>query len=127
LAGETTKQGGATGGKLHLRGQTRACLATSDCSQAVQETCCCLGTALVASGKRGEILSERLARASGVGATKASRLDQQDQCPALTGKTMDAASEPAMSCRRLGLTQGTPVAFAGRNKRDGDMLALLLD
>jgi hypothetical protein len=104
-----------------------ASLATSDCYYAAQEMCYRLSTALVALGKSREVLSKGLARTSGVEAAKASRLDQEDDCPTRTRKAVDAASKPAMARLRVGLTRGAPVAFAGRNQRDENVLALLLD
>src|SRR5690349_7138147 len=71
VADEAAKQGGAAGGKLHLRGKTRTSLATSDGCHAAQELCRRLSPALVAISKRGEIFSKRLARTSRVGTAKA--------------------------------------------------------
>ena len=127
MAHKAAQQGSATGGKLHLCGKTRTWLTASTCCSPAQKLCCRLSPALVTISKRGEIFSKRLARTSGVGTAKAVRLNQQYSSVAQTGKAVNAASKPAMSCRCLGLTRGTSVAFACRNERDGDVLALMLD
>ena len=48
---ERAKQGGATGGELHLCGKTRTSLATSDGSHAAEQLCRRLSPTLVASSK----------------------------------------------------------------------------
>jgi hypothetical protein len=55
------------------------------------------------------------------------RLNQQNYFLAQTGKAVNAAGKPAMSCLCLRLTCGTSVAFACRVQHDGDMSAFLLD
>lgn len=127
LTNETAQQGGATGGELHLCSKTRASLATSNGSHAAEQLCRRLSPTLVASSKRGEIFSKRLARTGSVGTAKAPRLDLQNYSLARTGQALNAAAKPAMCCQCLDLTQGTSVACACRNQSDGDLLALLLD
>jgi hypothetical protein len=124
---EAAQQGGAIGRKLHLCSQARTRLAACDGRHTAQQLARRLSPALVAVGKHGEVFVKRLARTGRVGATEAPRLDQQDHRLAQTGQALDAAGKPAVPRLRLALTAGTPIVFARRNQRDGDMLAPLLN
>ena len=121
------EQGGAAGGKLHRFGKTHASLAAKSGSHALQKAGRGVSTPLIARGKRREVFSKRLARASRVGAAKAPRVDLEDDRAARTGKTVEATNKPAMSRLSADLTHGTGGAQPGRNQGDDEVWAFILD